>query len=153
MWKTSTLWGAILACALALVPSAALAQKPATTGSINRDEPKVVISATSAPGDGTTSLVAAIRDELAKRGVGTADRPDATTYRVNVTAAVSPVRDGKQPLTIEWVVGDRRGKKIGTVTQKVEIQPGSLDGPWGITAVQAASAAAQGIVKLLPQPK
>ena len=48
---------------------------------------------------------------------------------------------------------DPRGKKLGTVSQRNEIPEGSLDGEWGPTATQAAGAAAQGIVKLLPQPK
>ena len=48
---------------------------------------------------------------------------------------------------------DPQGKKLGTVSQKNEIPEGSLDGAWGKTAEQAAGAAAQGIVKLLPQPK
>ena len=46
-----------------------------------------------------------------------------------------------------------KGKKLGTVSQKNEIPEGSLDGPWEKTAEQAAGAAAQGIVKLLPPPK
>ena len=46
---------------------------------------------------------------------------------------------------------DPQGKKLGTVSQKNEIAEGSLDGPWGKIADQAAGAAVQGIVKLLPQ--
>ena len=48
---------------------------------------------------------------------------------------------------------DPQGKKLGTVSQKNEIPEGSLDGAWGKTAEQAAGAAAQGIVKLLPQQR
>ena len=47
---------------------------------------------------------------------------------------------------------DPTGKKLGTVSQKNEVPQGSLDGSWGKTADAAAAAAAQGIVKLLPQP-
>jgi hypothetical protein len=59
-------------------------------------------------------------------------------------------RDGKQPIQIEWVVKDPQGKRLGTVSQKNDIPEGSLDGAWGKTADQAAGAAVQGIVKLLP---
>ena len=45
------------------------------------------------------------------------------------------------------------GKKLGTVSQKNEIPQGSLDGAWGKTADAAASAATQGILKLIPQTK
>ena len=61
-------------------------------------------------------------------------------------------KDGKQPITIDWSVTDPSGKKLGTVSQKNEVPQGSLDGAWGKTADAAAAAAAQGIVKLLPQP-
>ena len=62
-------------------------------------------------------------------------------------------KDGKQPITIDWSVTDPSGKKLGTVSQKNEVPQGSLDGSWGKTADAAAAAAAQGIVKLLPQPR
>ena len=44
-----------------------------------------------------------------------------------------------------------QGRSLGTVSQKNEIPEGSLDGSWGNTADAAAGAAAQGILKLLPQ--
>ena len=61
------------------------------------------------------------------------------------------VSDGKQPVQIDWNVKDPQGKRLGTVTQKNEIAAGSLDASWGRTADAAASAAAQGILKLLPR--
>jgi hypothetical protein len=48
------------------------------------------------------------------------------------------------------VVKDPHGKKLGTVSQKNDIPEGSLDGAWGRVADQAANAAVQGILKLLP---
>ena len=41
----------------------------------------------------------------------------------------------------------RKGKKLGTVSQKNDIPEGSLDGAWGRTADQAAGAAVQGIAE------
>jgi hypothetical protein len=69
---------------------------------------------------------------------------------VEGAVTIGQPRDGKQPIQIEWVVKDPQGKRLGTVSQKNDIPEGSLDGAWGRTAEQAAGAAAQGIVKLLP---
>ena len=59
-------------------------------------------------------------------------------------------KDGKQPIQIDWSVNDPKGKKLGTVSQKNEIPPGSLDGA-GARRRSRGAAAAQGIMKLLPQ--
>jgi hypothetical protein len=131
----------------------ASASAPTTTGSIARERTitAVVPSVTGAPGDGSSSLTQAIQRELSSKGITVADKSSATAYRVEGTVNVGQARDGKQPVQIEWLVRDPQGKKLGTVSQKNEIPEGSLDGAWGKTADQAAGAAAQGIVKLLPQ--
>jgi hypothetical protein len=139
------------------VKSAALAAAPPagpTTGSIARAGPvmAVVPSVTGAPGDGTTSLTAAIQQELASKGVTVSEKAGGA-YRVEGAVAMGQSKDGKQSIHIEWTVRDPSGKKLGTVSQRNEIPEGSLDGAWGKTAEQAAGAAAQGIVKLLPQSK
>jgi hypothetical protein len=66
---------------------------------------------------------------------------------------VGAAKEGKQAIQIDWRVKDPQGKALGTVSQKNEIPEGSLDGSWGKTADAAAAAAAQGIVKLLPQQR
>jgi hypothetical protein len=123
-----------------------------TTGSINREGPvtALVPTVTGAPGDGSTSLTAAIQRELQNKGVALAERGAASAYRVEGAVTLGEARDGKQPIQIEWVVKDPQGKRLGTVSQKNDIPEGLLDGAWGRTADQAASAAVQGIVKLLP---
>ena len=60
------------------------------------------------------------------------------------------VQSGRQPIKIDWVVKNSVGKKLGTVSQKNRIPAGSLDNQWGATADAAASAAAKGIIQLLP---
>lgn len=134
--------------------SAASGPSP-TTGSIGRDGPvtAIVPSVTGAPGDGSASLTAAIQRELTNKGVAVAEKPTSVAYRVEGTVTVGEPKQGKQSIHIEWLVRDPQGKKLGTVSQRNEIPEGSLDGEWGSTATQAAGAAAQGIVKLLPQPK
>jgi hypothetical protein len=128
-----------------------------TTGSISppvaaAGAVAAIASVSGAPGDGATSLTAAIRQELANKGVGAAEK-SAGAYRVEGAVALGPAKDGKQSIHIEWTVRDPAGKKLGTVSQRNEIPEGSLDGAWGKTAEQAAGAAAQGIVRLLPQSK
>lgn len=110
-----------------------------------------------APGDGNSALATALQRELSRQGVALTERNDAATYKVEGKVSVGAVKDGKdgkvQAIQIDWRVKDPQGKSLGTVSQKNEIPPGSLDGAWGKTADAAAAAAAQGIVKLLPQPK
>ena len=123
-----------------------------TTGSINREGNVMALvpTVTGAPGDGSSSLTAAIQRELQTKGVSLADRPATTVYRVEGAVTLGEPREGKQAIQIEWVVKDPQGKRLGTVSQKNDIPEGSLDGAWGKTADQAAGAAVQGIFKLLP---
>lgn len=135
--------------------TAAVSAQPTatTTGSIGR-EGKVtamVPSVVGAPGDGSVALTNAIQRELSRSGVSLTEAPSAQTYKVEGRVAVGQGQNGKQPIQIDWDVKDPQGKKLGTVSQKNEIPQGSLDGAWGKTADAAASAAAQGIVKLLPK--
>ncbi|MBO0763736.1 MAG: hypothetical protein J2P50_03980 [Hyphomicrobiaceae bacterium] len=132
--------------------SPALASTQTTTGSIARNGSvtAVVPSVTGAPGDGSTSLTAAIQRELQTKGVSLADGAKSGAYRVEGAVTLGSSREGKQAIQIEWVVRDPNGKKLGTVSQKNDIPEGSLDGPWGKVADQAAGAAVQGILKLLP---
>ena len=134
-------------------PTSTQTSGTSATGSIAREEQVVALvpAVTGAPGDGSQSLAAAIQRELSGKGVALTDRPAAGAYRVEGTVTVGKAQQGKQPIQIEWLVRDPQGKKVGTVSQKNEIAEGSLDGQWGKTAEQAAGAAAQGIIKLLPQ--
>ena len=125
---------------------------PPTTGSIDRSGPvtALVPAVAGAPGDGSSSLTAAIKRELQAKGVALSDRASASAYRVEGAVTLGEPREGKQAIQIEWVVKDPAGKRLGTVSQKNDIPEGSLDGAWGRTADQAAGAAVQGIFKLLP---
>lgn len=126
-----------------------------TTGSIDNAAPiaTMVPAVTGAPGDGGATLTTAIQRELTKNGVALTTAPGGQTYKVEGKVAMGQGKDGKQPIQIDWNVIDPKGKKLGTVSQKNEIPQGSLDGAWGKTADAAAAAAAQGILKLLPQQK
>ena len=139
--------------AVASAPQAAPRSSATTTASIPQSGATlqaVVPSVTGAPGDGAQSLAAAMQRELTRSGIqlGAAG---TTAYRVEGKVQLGQGKDGKQPIQIEWQVKDPRGNKLGTVSQKNDIPQGSLDGAWGQTAEVAAAAAAQGVIKLLPQ--
>ena len=122
------------------------------TGSIGRGGAVLtsVPNVTGAPGDGSIALTGAIQRELARNGISLTGA-GGETYKVEGKVTVGTVREGKQPITIDWHVKDPKGKQLGTVSQKNEVPQGSLDGAWGKTADAAAAAAAQGIIKLLPK--
>jgi hypothetical protein len=126
--------------------SGVAAPKPAAPLALTTAIPTLV----GAPGDGNSTLASALQSELTKNGVPAAGA-GAPAYRVEGVVKVGAAVDGKQPVQIDWNVKDPTGKRLGTVTQKNEIAPGSLDGTWGKTADAAASAAAAGILKLLPR--
>jgi hypothetical protein len=109
-----------------------------------------VPNVTGAPGDGSIALTGAIQRELSRNGIQLTSAA-GESYKVQGKVSVGAVRDGKQPITIDWQVKDPKGKQLGTVSQKNEVPQGSLDGAWGKTADAAAAAAAQGIIKLLPK--
>ena len=128
------------------------AAAPAATASISGSDTitAMVPSVTGAPGDGSISLRNALQRELARNGIALTDRPTGNTYKVEGRVKLGESQNGKQPIQIDWHVKDPQGKQLGTVSQKNEIPEGSLDGEWGKVADAAASAAAQGILKLLP---
>jgi hypothetical protein len=143
--------GAMPAATPAALTTAPAAATGATTGSIETPIETSVPSVTGAPGDGSATLTSAIQRELTKNGVALTSAPGGKSYKVEGKVAVGQGKDGKQPIQIDWNVIDPAGKKLGTVSQKNEVPQGSLDGAWGKTADAAAAAAAQGILKLLPQ--
>jgi len=121
------------------------------TGSIDKGVNAIIPSVTGAPGDGSVSLTRAIRSEMTRNGVALGAAPTPQSYRVEGRVALRQSSSaGQQEINIDWDVRDPTGKKLGTVSQKNAIQAGSLDGAWGKTADAAAAAAAQGILKLLP---
>ncbi len=134
-------------------PAYASTAPPGATASIGKPGSIMarVPSVTGAPGDGSTTLRSALQRELARNGVALADTASPQTYTVEGKVAMGTGKDGKQSIVIDWNVSDPAGKKLGTVSQKNDVPQGSLDGAWGKTADAAAAAAAQGIIKLLPQ--
>lgn len=122
-----------------------------TTGSLPA---AMLVSAprvTGAPGDGSSSLSSALKKALSDGGATVTSTPNPRAFNVAGKVDVGSPSAGKQPIQIDWTVTDANGTNLGTVTQKNQIPAGSLDGAWGQTADAAASAAAQGILRLIKQ--
>jgi hypothetical protein len=130
-------------------PQAPRVQPAAVGGAATQTLSALVPTVTGAPGDGSSSLATALRTELTRGGLPVA--PNAPgAYRVEGVVRLGAAKaDGNQPIQIDWHVKDQAGGRVGTVTQKNEVPQGSLDGQWGEAANAAASAAAQGILKLV----
>lgn len=141
------------AVAAPATPAAEPVSARTTTASLPANDVAAIVPAVSgAPGDGSTALSSALQRELTRQGVTLANRP-GTSYRIEGKVAMGTPADGKQTIQIDWLVRDPQGRSLGTVSQKNDIPEGSLDNSWGSTADAAAGAAAQGILKLLPQPR
>ena len=113
-----------------------------------------VHQATGAPGDGDQALATAMSAALRHAQVSLADFPGAVpNYVVEVAVAVTPPLSGKQKVSIAWTLNRPNGEQIGQVKQENAVEAGSLNKVWGLTAYDAANAAAPGITALLDRVK
>lgn len=119
--------------------------------------PLIVPPVTGAPGDGDESLTRAIRALLGNADINVVDParppdafdPDGAFTLQGQVALGEVLENGGQVITLAWDLYTADGRHLGNVAQQNLIQPGSLDGAWGETAVYAALAATDGIVELL----
>jgi len=113
-----------------------------------------VHQATGAPGDGDQALATAMAAALRRAQVSLADFPGAVpNYVVEVVVAVAPAVSGKEKVSIAWTLQRPNGDQIGQVKQENAVEAGSLNKVWGLTAFDAANAAAPGITALLDRVK
>lgn len=111
-----------------------------TTGSIPGAILTVAPRVTGAPGDGNSSLAAAMRRELEEKGMQmTESGPGA--YRVSADVKIKPPKDGSQAISINWVINDPKGVEVAKITQNNDVPAGYLDKAWGQSAEDAAKAA------------
>jgi hypothetical protein len=109
-----------------------------------------VAPVTGAPGDGGHALSLAIGNGLHRAGIELKDKPDAqATFLVAGKVDVGAAKAGHQNVKIVWTVSRAGGGEIGQVSQENAVPAGSLDGAWGDTAYDVASAALGGIVALI----
>jgi hypothetical protein len=110
--------------------------------------------ATGAPGDGGQALATAMSAALRRAQVSLADFPGAVpNFIVEVKVAVTPPVSGKQKVSIAWTLQRSDGGQVGQVKQENAVTAGSLDKVWGLTAYDAANAAAPGITALIDEAK
>ena len=110
-----------------------------------------------APGDGATSLAAAVAAVLTHQNVEIVKKDEHADVLVSGEIAVSPPQEGKQHVKVLWRVRRADGTEIGMVGQENDIPKGMLDGPWGDVAYSVAIAAGDGLMQLVargaPAPK
>jgi hypothetical protein len=122
-------------------------------------EPSVLVRTVSgAPGDGPRSLARAMAASLRQANVAVTEKePAAETaaklYVVSGTVTMAEIGEGKEKVTVSWLLFDPSGLQVGQVSQENAIAAGSLDRRWGDTAYAVANAAAGGIVALLEHLK
>ncbi len=109
------------------------------------------IDVAGAPGDGEQALERALSNRLANEGFTVTGTPAVNAYEIQGTVRMSPAERGQENIRIDWTVFGPEGTRLGNVTQIKVIRKGSLDLRWGAAADAAAAAAAQDILKLLPQ--
>jgi hypothetical protein len=108
-----------------------------------------VTGVTGAPGDGGTSLARAIGTALGRAGVDVARGGGKARFSLACQVELKPQPDGKQHVTVRWVLSAGSGKPIGQVAQENVVPAGALDGAWGDIAYAVAGAAAPGIAELI----
>lgn len=113
-----------------------------------------VHTATGAPGDGAQALATAMSAALRRVPLDIADYPGAVpNFVVEAVVSVTPPSGGKQTVSIAWTLQRPNGAQIGQVKQENSVDAGSLDRVWGLTAYDAANAAAPGIAALIDEAK
>ncbi len=110
-----------------------------------------------APGDGATSLAAAVAAVLRKQDLAIVEKGQPADLTIDGEVSVSPVKANQQHVKILWHVRRADGVEIGTAGQENDVPNGLLDGPWGDLAYSVAIAAGDGLMQLVargaPPPK
>jgi hypothetical protein len=144
--------------ASASTPTSATAQSPAApatpaaagvaTGSLPSTLLSTAPKVSGAPGDGNTSLAAAMKRELVEKGVQVTET-GTNAYRVAADVKIKPPKDGTQSIAINWTINDPKGTEVAKITQNNEVPAGFLDKTWGPSAEDAARAASVQIKQVI----
>jgi hypothetical protein len=110
-----------------------------------------------APGDGATSLAAAVAAILKRQELTVVEKGQPADLTIDGEVSVTPSKPHQQHVKILWHVGRAGGGEIGTVGQENDVPGGVLDGPWGDLAYSVAIAAGDGLMQIVargaPPPK
>lgn len=111
-----------------------------------------IVPVTGASRDGGHELSMAIAAALNRAGIALQQNPeDKPTYLLAGRVDIGAAQSGHQSIKIVWALSRADGKEIGRVSQENAVPAGSLDGKWGDTAYDVATAAVGGIVQLLQE--
>ncbi len=111
-----------------------------------------IVPVTGTSRDGSHELSMAIAAALNRAGVALQQSPaDKPTYLLAGKVDIGAAQSGHQNIRIVWALSRADGKEIGRVSQENAVPAGSLDGKWGDTAYDVATAAVGGIVQLLQE--
>jgi hypothetical protein len=141
--------------AKALVAKAALRLAKRVEGDAPQEHavnaPVVAVApVTGASGDGGHALSLAMTDALRRGGLALKDnQDDPANFLLTGRVAIGTPTAGHQQIKIVWILSGAKGQEIGRVSQENAVPAGSLDGAWGDTAYDVATAAATGIVSLI----
>lgn len=100
--------------------------------------------------DGPSTMAADVESAMAS-GLAAlrCPKPSRMEYSVDGTMVVNDHDDGRD-VRIEWLVRNRSGERVGTVTQQKLIPSDELrDYGWGAQALSAGKAAARGMRRLV----
>ncbi|MGV8998197.1 MAG: hypothetical protein ACOH12_14750 [Parvibaculaceae bacterium] len=107
--------------------------------------PRFAIEMGFAPGDGATSLKAA----LAKALDDVPPSGQSGQYRLRGTVTVENTDTGDIRVRINWLLTRADGKEIGSVEQQSDTNPSDIAAYWGDFARSSAKPAVEGIYALL----
>lgn len=117
-----------------------------------RTTPKVAVyPVDGAPGDGNDLLRRAMAFALDRAPVDLTADVVENGHVVQGDVKIDRLPDGRDRVTVSWIVVDSQGKQVGTVDQENAVPGGSLDRSWGAVAAPIADAAVGGIVSLLKE--
>jgi hypothetical protein len=111
---------------------------------------RIAIRAISgAPGDGATSLAAAVATVLKRQDLAIVEQAEKADLIIDGEVSVTPVKPNQQHVKILWHVRRADGAEIGNAGQENDVPRGLLDGPWGDLAYSVAIAAGDGLMQLI----
>ena len=110
-----------------------------------------------APGDGATSLAAAVATVLKRQDLAIVENGQPADLYLDGEVSVTAAKANQQHVKILWHVKRADGSEIGTAGQENDVPKGLLDGAWGDLAYNVAIAVGDGLMQLVargaPQPK
>jgi len=112
-----------------------------------------VHSVDGAPGDGDVALRRALAYTLGRHGFRVVDGLDGAEVVIAGAVRVTPAGPASEQVTITWSALAPDGASLGTVEQSNRVPKGSLDGNWGVIAIQVVEAAAPGIAQLVEKAR